>query len=119
MTTVEDVTRSRLRLLQQANPQLVYEDDYMDTEEGLRGLIRAMDGRENVVGLEFVEPEGLWADPDAVEEYAETLEEGIAVTVIVPPAERADAEALLRAEAGEVTVLGYDELGEGVGPGGR
>jgi len=111
MAGVEEVTKDRMRLLGSAHPELVLEDDYMDTEEGLRGLIRKLDRRGEVVGLEFVEPEELWADPDVVEEYAETLEEGIEVTVIVPTAEKLGAEALLREEAGPVTVLGYDDIG--------
>jgi hypothetical protein len=62
-----------------------------------------------VAALEFIEPEELWSDPDAVEEYAETLDDGIPVTVIVPDDERLEAEAMLREEVGwKVRVLSYN-----------
>jgi hypothetical protein len=112
MTSVEGVTKARLGLLQGVGSRWTFEDDYMDTEVGTRGLIRVLDRQGNVTGLEFVEPEEFWADPDAVDEYAETLADGIEVTVIVPDAERADAEELLGEDVGKaVTVLGYGDIG--------
>jgi len=107
--TVEEVTRARLELLS-GDGSIRAEDDYMDTEVGTRGLVRIKDRRGSLIGLEFIEPEEVWADPDAVEEYAETLEDGIHVTVVVPDVELADARALLSEEVGKaVQVLAYSE----------
>jgi len=112
MTTAPDVLKGRLMFLQSENPSLTFEDDRMETEYGERCLIRVFDSSDNVIALEFIEPEELWQDPDAVEEYIETAVEGIEVTVIVPSAEKADAEGALRQDAGDqVRVLGYDEIG--------
>ena len=99
--TVDGCDRARTKLLEAGAPHLIFEDDYMNTEVGTRGLVRIRDRRGDVIGLEFIEPEEFWADPDAVEEYAETLEEGVHVTVIVPDGEKADAEELLHEEAGQ------------------
>jgi hypothetical protein len=110
MDEVEAIGKRRLELLRDRHRDMTFDDDYMDTEVGTRGLVRAIDARGEVAGLEFIEPEGVWADPDAVEEYAETMEDGIGVTVIVPDKERLEAEALLREEAGkEIRVLSYKE----------
>lgn len=110
--TVMDVTRARTKLLEAGTPHLIFEDDYMNTEVGTRGLVRIRDRRGNVIGLEFIEPEEFWANPDAVEEYAETLGEGVHVTVIVPDGEKADAEELLHEMAGAaVEVLAYGDIG--------
>ncbi len=110
--TVEDVTRARKKLLEASAPHMAFEDDYMDTEEGTRGLVRIMGPGGNVAGLEFIEPEEFWADPDAVEEYAETLGDGVHVTVIVPEGEKGDAEELLHQEVGKaVEVLTYGDIG--------
>lgn len=110
MDQVRDVGSGRLKRLQTEEGKVTFEDDYMDTELGSRGLIRIIDPKGDVVALEFIEPEQMWADPDAVEEYSETLEDGIAVTVIVPDSERLEAEAMLREEAGRrIRVLSYGE----------
>jgi hypothetical protein len=110
--TVVDVTGARMKLLEASAPHLIFEDDYMNTEVGTRGLVRIRDRRGKVVGLEFIEPAEFWADPDAVEEYAETLEEGVHVTVIVPDEEKADAEELLGEQVGKaVEVRAYGDIG--------
>jgi hypothetical protein len=110
--TVTEVTQARAKLLEATISHMIIEDDYMNTEVGTRGLIRIRDRRGNVVGLEFVEPEEFWADPDAVEEYAETLGEAVHVTIIVPDAERADAEELLHDVVSKaVEVLAYSDIG--------
>lgn len=109
MSTVPDVLKSRMMLLQNENPSLTFEDDSMDTELGIRGLIRVLDGDE-MIALEFVEPEEMWQEPDVMEEYAETVEGALEVTVIVPEGEKGDAEAELGQE-GSIRVLGYDEIG--------
>ncbi len=110
MDEVCKVTAGRLEHLRASGGGMMFEDDYMGTEEGTRGLIRVIDPKGDVVALEFIEPEELWSDPDAVEEYAETLEDGIPVTVIVPDDERLNAEAMLREEAGrKIRVLPYGE----------
>jgi hypothetical protein len=112
MVSVEGVTKARLGLLRGGGSRWTFEDDYMDTEVGTRGLIRIMGRPGDVTALEFIEPEEFWADPDAVEEYAETLADGIGVTVIVPDDERADAEETLGEDVGKaVTVLGYSDIG--------
>jgi hypothetical protein len=112
MASVEGVTKARLGLLRGGGSHWTFEDDYMDTEVGTRGLIRVMDRPGEVTALEFIEPEEFWADPDAVEEYGETLADGVGVTVIVPDDERADAEEMLGEEVGKaVIVLGYSEIG--------
>lgn len=112
MDEVSRVTAGRLKHLRASEGEMTFEDDYMDTEEGTRGLIRIVDPKGEVAALEFIEPEEMWADPDAVEEYAETLEDGIPVTVIVPDDERLEAEAMLREEAGrKIRVLPYGESG--------
>jgi hypothetical protein len=108
MTSVHDVLKGRLMLLQSENPDLTFEDDQMDTELGTRALIRVLDGDE-VMALEFIEPEELWLEPDAADEYVETVEEGIQVTVIVPTEEKEEAMDILGSE-GKVKVLGYDEI---------
>jgi hypothetical protein len=106
---VEMVVKARFKLLNAQGGGYV-EDDYMDTEVGTRGLIRKMDKSKDVIGLEFVEPEEVWADPDAVEEYGETINDGISVTVIVPDEEKEDAEEYLAEAVGKgVMVLGYSE----------
>ncbi|MBI0584100.1 MAG: hypothetical protein ISF22_07720 [Methanomassiliicoccus sp.] len=113
MDIVEGIVKKRLEALRSRGDGSSYEDDHMETECGTRGLIRITDRQGEVVGLEFIEPEDLWFDPDAVEEYAETLEDGISVTVIVPDEERLRAEATLREEVGrEVKVLSYSEIGK-------
>lgn len=105
--SVEEVAKARVKALS-ADQAVTAEDDYMDTEVGTRGLVRILDRSGEVVGLEFVEPEEVWADPDAVEEYAETVAEGISVKVIVPDEERDDAEEYLAEAVGKaVEVLGY------------
>jgi hypothetical protein len=110
MDQVRDVGSRRMEHLQAAADDVTFEDDYMDTEEGTRGLIRIIDPKGEVVGLEFIEPEEMWADPDAVEEYSETMEDGIAVTVIVPDDERLEAEAMLREQAGrKIKIIPYRE----------
>lgn len=110
MDEVAAIGKRRLEHLRRERQDMTFEDDYMDTEVGTRGLVRAIDARGEVAALEFIEPEEMWADPDAVEEYAETMEDGIAVTVIVPDRERLQAEALLREEAGKgIRVLSYGE----------
>lgn len=110
MDEVVAIGKRRLEHLRRERQDMTFEDDYMDTEVGTRGLVRAIDARGEVAALEFIEPEEMWADPDAVEEYAETMEDGIAVTVIVPDRERLQAEALLREEAGKgIRVLSYGE----------
>ena len=110
MEEVNSVGARRLEFLGSSDPGLSFEDDYMDTEWGTRGLIRVMDREGEVIALEFIEPEEMWGDPDAAEEYAETLEDGIPVTVIVPDSERLEAEALLREEAGRgIRVLSYSQ----------
>jgi hypothetical protein len=110
MDEVSRVTAERLEHLRAIEGSMQFEDDYMDTEEGTRGLIRVLDPKGEVAALEFIEPEELWSDPDAVEEYAETLDDGIPVTVIVPDDERLEAEAMLREEVGwKVRVLSYNE----------
>jgi hypothetical protein len=110
MDEINDVGSRRLRHLQATEGELSFEDDYMDTEVGTRGLIRIIDHKGDVIGLEFIEPEEAWADPDAVEEYSDTLEDGISVTVIVADKERLHAEAMLREEVGKrIRVLSYGE----------
>lgn len=109
MDPVEDATRRRLQALEAGNKALTFEDDYMDTEVGTRGLIRIIGPDGEVAGLEFVEPEEFWFDPDAVDEYRDTVSDGFHVTVIVPPNEVEDATAFLNEELGSaVQVLGYD-----------
>mgnify|MGYP000843910779 CR=1 FL=1 len=111
MTTAPDVLKARLMLLQAENPSLEFEDDRMETEYGDRALIRVFDSSGNLIALEFIEPEELWQDPDAVEEYIETALEGIEVTVIVPTEEKAEAEDALGHDAGgQVRLLGRDEI---------
>ncbi len=110
MEEVIDVGERRLKHLRSVNSGSAFEDDYMDTEVGTRGLIRVMDPKGEVIALEFIEPEEVWADPDAVEEYTETMKDGIPVTVIVPDGERLEAEAMLREMVGRhVRVLSYAE----------
>lgn len=109
MSTVPDVLKSRMMLLQNENPLLTFEDDSMDTELGTRALIRVLHGDE-MIALEFVEPEEMWQELDVMEEYTETVEGGLEVTVIVPGDEKEDAEAELGQE-GSIRVLGYDEIG--------
>jgi hypothetical protein len=110
MDETNRVGQRRLEHLRRSDDESSFEDDYMDTEVGTRGLIRITDKKGEVVALEFIEPEEMWADPDAVEEYSETLDDGIPVTVIVPDEERLDAEAMLREEVGKrVRVLSYSE----------
>lgn len=112
MATAEDVASRRLKELRKSKPYMNFEDDYMDTEEGVRGLIRAISADESIEGLDFIEPEGLWSDPDVIEEYRETLEEGYRVTVIVPTEELDAARAMLSEVVGHnLVVLGYDEAG--------
>ena len=113
MVKVEKVTKERMAKLKEANPGKVFEDDYMDTEVGTRGLIKIFGpDDEEVMGLEFIEPEEFWADPDALEEYSETLSDEITVTVIVPAEEKDDAQEMLHETVGKkVVVLGYDEIG--------
>lgn len=113
MEKVQQVTKERMAKLKEANSGKVFEDDYMDTEVGMRGLIKVFDpDDEEVRGLEFIEPEEFWADPDALEEYAETLSDEIAVTVIVPAEEKGEATEMLHEAVGKkVVVLGYDEIG--------
>lgn len=112
MVEVGEVTEQRMAKLKEANPGRTLEDDYMDTEVGTRGLIRIFGYGGEVAALEFVEPEELWGDPDALEEYNETLSDGIGVTVIVPPEEKAAAAEMLRETIGDkVAVLGYDDIG--------
>lgn len=116
MDPVEAVTKSRLKALQGREKTFIFEDDYMDTEVGMRGLIRISRPNGDIAGLEFIEPEEFWMDPDAVEEYKDTLAEGYHVTVIVPTAELEDARDLLQEEAGSgVVVLGYDEVSSPLG----
>ncbi len=62
---VEEVAKQRIGILTDLFPQLVFEDDYMETEDGVRALIRIMDRNGEVKGLEFIEPEELWSDPDS------------------------------------------------------
>jgi hypothetical protein len=110
MDAVMSAGAARLRDLQKDFPDLSFESDYMDTEVGTRGLIRQLDSRGEVTGLEFIEPEAFWADPDAVEEYSETVELGIKVTVLVPSSEALEAEAFLREEVGRgITILPYED----------
>ena len=109
MDEVEAIGKRRLELLRDRHRDMTFDDDYMDTEVGT-GARSGHRRERRGGGLEFIEPEGVWADPDAVEEYAETMEDGIGVTVIVPDKERLEAEALLREEAGkEIRVLSYKE----------
>ena len=112
MAEVGEVARERMGKLGEANPGRKFEDDYMDTEFGTRGLIRVFGYEDDVVALEFIEPEEMWADPDALEEYRETLSDGIGVRVIVPAEEKRDAADMLREIIGKAVVLGYDELGK-------
>jgi len=101
---------ARIQRLREEFPDTAFEDDYMDTEVGTRGLIRRLDPRGEVTELEFIEPEAFWADPDAVEEYSETLGMGIKVTVLVSASEALEAEAFLREEVGGgITVLAYED----------
>ncbi len=109
MSTVPDVLKGRLMLLQNENPSLTFEDDQMDTGDGIRGLIRVIDG-DDTIALEFIEPEEMWQEPDVLEEYIETAEEGVGVTVIVPNGEKEDAREEI-GEDGGIRVLGYDEIG--------
>lgn len=109
MTTAPDVLKSRMMLLQNENPLLTFEDDSMDTELGIRALIRVFNGDE-MIALEFIEPEEMWQEPDVLEEYAETVEDGLEVTVIVPRDEKKDAETELGQVQG-LRILGYDEIG--------
>ncbi len=116
MDAVREAGAARLEELRQERPGVAFEDDYMDTEVGTRGLVRWLDARGEVTALEFIEPEGFWSDPDAVEEYADTLEAGIAVTIIVPSSEALEAEAFLREEVGgNVAVLTYGPRADGRG----
>lgn len=111
MVKVPEITKDRMAKLKEANPGRMFEDDCMDTEVGTRGLIRIFGYGDEVTALEFIEPEELWADPDALEEYSETLSDGIGVTVIVPSEEKGGAEEMLRETiGGKVVVLGYHEL---------
>lgn len=112
MSTAPGMLKSRLTLLQNENPSLTFEDDWMDTEEGTRALIRVIDG-DDMIALEFIEPEGMWQEPDVIEEYAETAEEGIGITVIVPDDEKDDARNEIGPESG-IRVLGYSEIGSGL-----
>lgn len=113
MVEVAEVAEQRMARLKKANPERTFEDDYMDTEAGTRGLIRIFGFDGEVSALEFIEPEELWADPDALEEYSETLSDGLGVTVIVPSEEKAGAEGMLRETVGDkVVVLGYDDIGK-------
>jgi hypothetical protein len=110
MDAVMSAGASRLQRLREEFPGLRFEDDYMDTEVGTRGLIRWLDTKGEVTALEFIEPEAFWADPDAMEEYSETMDLGIKVTVTVPSSEALEAEAFLREEVGgRITILTYDD----------
>ncbi|MDW5563643.1 MAG: hypothetical protein SA339_10490 [Methanomassiliicoccus sp.] len=110
MDEVKNVGAGRLKHLRASDRSMTFEDDYMEIEEGTRGLIKAVDPKGEIVGLEFIEPEEMWSDPDVMDEYLETLEDGILVTVIVPDSERLEAEAMLREEVGKsVRVLPYRE----------
>ena len=100
MTSVHDVLKGRLMLLQSENPDLTFSDQ-MDTELGT-GAHQGLDG--DMIALEFIEPEELWLEPDAADEYRDGGE-GIQVTVIVPTEERREAMDILGSE------------GEGEGPG--
>lgn len=112
MVEAAEVTRQRLAKLREANPGRTLEDDYMDTEIGTGGLIRIFGHGGGITALEFIEPEELWADPDALEEYAETLSDGLGVTVIVPSEEKPAAEEMLRETVGgRAVVLGYGDIG--------
>jgi hypothetical protein len=111
MAKVEKVTEKRIEFLQQRYPRMSFEGDAMDTDEGMRGLVRIIDSEGTVIGLEFIEPSGLWVDPDAIEEYKDTSADEIHITVIVPLEEKEDAEALVHKEVGEaVIILSYDDL---------
>jgi len=110
MEEVIEVGKRRLERLRSDHGGAIFEDDYMDTEAGTRGLIRMVGPKDDIIALEFIEPEGVWADPDALEEYAETVEGGIHVTVIVPDADRSEAEAVLGEAIGKhIKVLSYTE----------
>lgn len=115
MDLVQEVIENRIKYHRMDRPDMTFEEDLMETECGTRGLIRIINSQGEVIGLEFIEPEGFWADPDAVEEYAETLEDGIIITVIVPDDEGLGAEALLREEVGkDIMVIKYSDIGRSV-----
>ena len=109
MSIISDVLANRLTLLQSINSTLSFEGDTMDTPIGTRALIRVLDNGE-LIALEFIEPEGMWSESDVLEEYAETVEEGINTTIIVSENEKDK----IREEFGQdsiIKIISYDEIG--------
>jgi len=113
MDKVKAVAARRLAQLKKADPGKDYEDDYMDTDLGTRGLVRTYDG-EDIAALDFIEPAGDWSEEeveDVLDEYLESLDDGIEVTVIVSKDELADVKAGLdKASRGRIKVLSYDDV---------
>ncbi|AGN25847.1 hypothetical protein A3206_06365 [Candidatus Methanomassiliicoccus intestinalis] len=113
MDIVEEIIETRLVLLKKNNPGLMIDSDCMETEDGIRGLIRIIEpSTEEIVAFEFIEPEGCWYDEVTIEEYGETAED-YDVTIIVPDEEKKDASLTIEAALSRpLRVQGYNEKGK-------
>ncbi len=113
MEIIEEIIETRLALLKKNNPNLIIDSDCMDTEDGMRGLIRIIEpSSEEIVAFEFIEPEGGWYDEITIEEYGETADD-YDVTIIVPDEEKKDASLTIEAALSRpLRVQGYNEKGK-------